>query len=146
MREKHDLRAMRGAKYLGAWDLVDDAGEPKEYVLEIESVREEVLTSYKNGVKSEKVCPVIKFVGARKEFVCSARCNMDTIGGLYGYKVKPLVGKLLCLYGTKTMSFGKMVDCIRIKAEVPARKGETLADRPVDEAMRKRQTDAAGES
>ena len=139
-------RSLIEKDYMGAWDLVDRAGKPKDYTLEIESVGSQNLKT--REVPKGKRKAVIRFKGASKGFVSNST-NCETIEGMYGDNTDNWVGKLVTLYATTTSMAGKkrgdpmrQVPCIRVRPMVPKGKAESVESRPVDPDMRSQQ-DAA---
>jgi hypothetical protein len=48
------------------------------------------------------------------------KTNAKTISRLYGTETDAWIGKRITLFPTTCQSFGETVDCIRVKADVPA--------------------------
>lgn len=144
-RVNHDVRSMVDRDYLGAWDLVDNEGSPREYTLEIVETKPKKLRSRnkETGKMDLKTVPVVRFARAEKGLVLSAKINRETVIDLYGPDTRAWVGKKLTLYATKTQAFGKTVDCIRIRPVAPKGPAEQVETRQVDEAMRAAQVAAA---
>lgn len=113
-----DFRALYGRDYIGSWDLVE-----RDRTLKIARVVQAVLRSTEEGKKPDKR-PVIYFEGTDKGFVLNVT-NGTTIAGLYGNKVAGWIGKRITLYASTCMSFGKRVDCIRVRPAVPNQKMRT---------------------
>lgn len=108
--------------YLAAFDL---GGQDR--VLTIRAVLGEELKS-KN--KTEKK-PVVYFVetrakaeangdGSKEKRFALNKTNQKVIIAMYGREVEAWKGKRITLYPTKAEAFGEMVDCIRVRAGVPA--------------------------
>lgn len=55
------------------------------------------------------------------------KTNCRTISELYGNNTEEWKGRRITLYPTTTKAFGKTVDCIRIRDNVPADKKESAA-------------------
>lgn len=136
---------MTDRETMGAWDLVDRAGKPKDWPLEIERVDAGVVKS-KEKPKGERR-PFVYFKGARKPLVCNAT-NAEAISSIAGSAdTDRWVGLRITLYSTTVRSGkGKMVPGIRIRP-MKANHAEEMGDgQPVDEAMRAEQQAAmAGE-
>ena len=134
-------RGLIEREYLGAWDLVDKAGKPKEWTLAIESATSRKVYSQK--IKKDAGRCVLTFRGASKPLIAGATL-CTTIEGMYGSDIEQWVGKLVTLYPTTTdVGPKKGVPCIRIRPSVPRGKGEV--DMPkvdVDPAMRAKQNEA----
>ena len=97
------------AHRLSASDL---AAGPKAFVIKGWSMAD----FPKEGGGSEKK-PEIAFEGTENTFICNPT-NLNTIKSLYPCEdTDETIGKEIVLYKTKTPFGGKMVDCIRIKAE-----------------------------
>ena len=60
----------------------------------------------------------------QKRLVCN-KTNAATLIKLLGPKAKDWKGKRITLFPTKCQSFGELVDCIRIRSEVPEPAKET---------------------
>lgn len=135
---------MTDRETLGAWDLVDAQGQPKDWTLEIIGVKAGRVQS-REKPKGERR-PFIYFRGAKKPLVCNAT-NATTISSIAGSEdTDRWIGLRVTLYQTKVRAkAGQPVDGIRIrpkKAEAPA---EEMGDgQPVDEKIRGEQ-DAAFE-
>ena len=70
-----------------------------------------------------KIC--IWFNGAEKGMTLNV-INRNTIIDLYGPETDNWHGESITLYPTKTEWQGKMVDCVRIRTEVPAKNNKSL--------------------
>lgn len=123
-----DYRSMFSSAFLNARDL---AGE--ERVCVIEKVVPGVVGD------EEKDQPVITFEGEKKLFGCN-RTNGDTIANLYGKETDEWVGKAVTLYPSTTPLRGAIVDCIRIRPEVPG--GQRGRKSASSEAKRIRELEA----
>jgi hypothetical protein len=135
-------RAMTDKETLGAWDLADKAGNPKDFTLEIVRVQRGLVQS-KEKPKGEHR-PFIYFKNAQKPLVCNAT-NAETISAMAGSEdTDRWIGLRVTLYQTRVKSKGgKPVQGIRIrpmKASGPV--DEIGAGNPVDEAMRAEQNEA----
>lgn len=144
-RVNFDVRSMVDRDYIGAWDLVDNDGKPRDYTVEIISTEPKKLRSRnkETGKMELKTVPVVRFARVEKGLCLSAKINRETVIDLYGPDTRTWVGKKITLYPTKTLAFGKTVDCIRIRPVAPKGPAEQVETRPVDEEMRARQTEAA---
>jgi hypothetical protein len=135
-------RSFTDRETLGSWDLVDKAGKPKEFTLEIERVVAGVVKS-REKPKGERR-PFIYFRGATKPLVCNAT-NAETISSIAGSEdVERWVGLRVALYQTKVRAkAGGQVMGIRVRPMAAKGPAEELgAGQPVDEEMRAEQ--AAG--
>lgn len=135
-------RSMTDKETLGAWDLVDKSGKPKDFVLEIQRVQRGLVQS-KEKPKGEHR-PFVYFKGAQKPLVCNAT-NAESFSSMAGSEdTDRWIGLRVTLYQTQVRSKGgKQVTGIRVrplKATGPAE--EMGAGQPVDEAMRDEQTNA----
>lgn len=136
-------RTMMEKDFLGAWDLVDDSLKPREYTLEIASVKSEVLKTRETPKGKRRV--VIRFHNARKGFVANTT-NCETIESLYGSDTNGWIGKLVSLYATDVRDpKGKgTIKGIRIRPVMPKGKAEAVKEREVDPAIRDAQNEAFG--
>ncbi len=136
-------RTLVEKEYLGAWDLADAAGKPRQYVLEIAAV-ESVALKTRETPKGRRKC-VISFKGAQKKFVGNTT-NCETIESLYGPDVDLWVGKSVTLYQTDVRSpTGKgTIKGIRVRPQVPPGKAEVIESRDVDPETRAAQNEAFG--
>lgn len=135
-------RSLIEKDYLGAWDLVDRAGKPKDYTLKIVAVESRALKTKQTPKGKRKA--VIRFEGADKAFVSNST-NCESIEGMYGSDIEGWKGKLITLYQT-TCDVGpkRNVPCIRVRPTVPKGKAEQVASQPVDEGQRAAQDEAFG--
>lgn len=128
-----DYRTMYDCKWIRAWDL-----NGQDVVVTIERVEAGIIENEKE--KTSTRIPVLWFKGWSKPFGVSAKINGKTIAGMYGKKTESWKGKQITLYPTTTELKGEVVDCIRIRPEVPTAAEEPadlLADRP-GEPLRKK--------
>ena len=134
-------RGLIEREYLGAWDLVDRSGKPKDWTLEIASATSKKVYSQK--IKKDAGRCVLTFKGASKPLIAGATL-CTTIEGMYGSDIEQWIGKLVTLYPTTTdVGPKKGVPCIRIRPSVPRGKGEVDMPRvEVDPAMRAKQDEA----
>lgn len=123
-----DYRKFFDRQYLGAWDLVDAQGRPRDVTVEIERVVAGELVSEGNK-KTRK--PIIHLRGKEKRLAANVT-NCRTIAGLYGTDVRQWVGKLITIYPTTTKFGRETVDCIRIRPSVPRGKADTSPTPAVD--------------
>ncbi len=98
-------------RFVAAADL-----QGRSFTLTIRSVTLEDMQSHDNQTVTK---PVAWFTNAAKGLVLN-RTNCMTIADLYGMETDDWVGKSIIIYATKVRSFGKIVDAIRVRAEVPA--------------------------
>lgn len=138
-------RSLIDKDFMGAWDLVDKTGKPKDYTLAIAKVESKLLKT-KEQPKGRRRC-TITFHKAQKQFVANST-NCETIAGMYGNDVDAWVGKLVTLYQTTTRDpknpRGPEVPCIRVRPRKPTGQAEEIEAQPVDEAMRDAQDKAFG--
>ncbi len=55
------------------------------------------------------------------------KTNATTIASMHGNEIDDWKGKRITLYPTQALAFGDMVDCIRVRPEVPAAAEEVSA-------------------
>ena len=106
-----DYRTMFDRDYISHFDL-----DGKEVTVKIVSVKAGELTA--NGGKKTKK-PVIYFEGAERGLALN-KTNSKTIAGLYGNKTEDWIGKRITMFTTTTSFGGEVMDCIRIKPQIPA--------------------------
>ena len=94
----------------------------QDVALTISSVSQERLKT----TQGESLAVVVEFAemdkrptSERKRFVCN-KTNAKTSAKLYGTDVVDWVDRRVTLFPTRCEAFGEMVDCIRIRPEVPA--------------------------
>lgn len=136
-------RTMTDRETLGAWDLVDRAGKPKDWTLEIVRVAAGVVKS-REKPKGDKR-PFVHFRGASKPLVCNAT-NAETISRLAGSEdTDRWIGMKVTLYQTRVKAKGgEAVMGIRVRPGKASGAAEEMGDgQPVDEAMRAAQVAAA---
>jgi hypothetical protein len=128
---------------IGAWDLVDRSGKPRDFTLEISAVRGQKVKSKENPKGKGK--PVLSFKGAEKYLIAGA-VNCQTIEGMYGSDTDGWLGKSITLYATTTDVGPKRgVPCVRVRPTKPTGKADAvLPSQPVDPAMRAIQDEAFG--
>ncbi len=138
-------RSYTDRETMGAWDLVDREGKPRDWPLEIVKVEGGIVKS-KEKPKGERR-PFVYFRNARKPLVCNAT-NAEAISSMAGSEdTDRWIGLRITLYPTTVKSGkGKMVPGIRIRP-MKANHAEDMGDgQAVDEAMRAQQEAAiAGE-
>ena len=137
-------RALTDRDTLGSWDLVDKAGNPKDWTLEIARVEKGLVKSRERPKGEHR--PFVFFKGATKPMVCNAT-NAETISAIAGSEdVTRWVGCKVTLFSTRVRAkAGGQVMGIRIRP-MKGTVAEELGDgRPVDEAMRREQEDGARE-
>ena len=105
-----DYRAMFDREHIGAWDI---AG--RDVTVVISKVRAGQLVG-EGGRKSKK--PIIHFQGKEKTFAAN-KTNCKIIAAMYGTDTRQWVGKRITLYATTTEMAGQVVDCIRVRPQVP---------------------------
>lgn len=141
---------MLSSSYLGAWDLFDDDGNPRDRVARIKAVNAVTLPGIRGKIEENRR-PVLTLEDSRgnewpKKLIVNATIG-EVIAGMYGPNVRGWSGKLIALYPTTTRGArGGTVDCVRVRPTAPtAKPAEKGPDRPVDEAMRERQMRESGE-
>lgn len=123
-----DYRKFFDKQYLGAWDLVDGSGKPRDVTVEIEKVVAGELVSEGNK-KTKK--PILHLRGKEKKLAANVT-NCRTIAGMYGNDVRQWVGKLITIFPTTT-KFGKeTVEAIRVRPTIPKTKADTTPMPAVD--------------
>ena len=104
-----DYRTMFDSDYVASWDLNGDV------TVTIEKVEAGEVQNREGG-KQRK--PVIHFTEAKKPLVGN-KTNCKTIAAMYGKKTEDWKGKKITLYATTCEGFGDVLDCIRVRPEVP---------------------------
>jgi len=138
-------RKMTDRDTMGAWDLVGPDGKPKDWTLEIESVKAGVVKS-REKPKGDKR-PFVFFRGAKKPLVCNTT-NAESFSAMAGSEdTDRWIGMKVTLYQTSVRSAaGKQVMGIRVRPMRATAAVEEMGDgRPVDEAMRAEQEAAMAE-
>ncbi len=138
-------RSMTDRDTLGAWDLVDRDGKPKDWTMEIVRVAASKVVSKEkpNGERR----PFIYFKGAKKPLVCNAT-NATTISEMAGSEdTDRWIGLRVTLYQTRVKAKGgKQVPGIRIRPMKATAPVEEMGEgQPVDEAMRAEQREGQDE-
>jgi hypothetical protein len=132
---------------LGAWDLVDAHGRPKDWTLEIVKVTMQKVKSKQQPKGRGK--PHIFFKGAEKYLIAGATI-CEAIEGMYGGDYDKWIGKRITLHQSTTemtKEKGKpavTVPCIRVRVTVPKGAAEDIPRQDVDPAMRAIQNEAFG--
>ena len=120
------MPANKGQKYEGDAQLLKSSSYLRAYHLQGRDVSVEIETAQTETVKStdgsEKKMLVIYFAGKSLGLGLN-NTNISTIVGLHGKMVKTWKGKRITLYPTTCQSFGKTVECIRVRDVAPL-KGE----------------------
>ena len=115
-----DFRLLFPSLYLGAADL-----HGKDATLTIRRIIVEELKTDRGDEKK----PVIYFEetaakaaksGDKEKRIVLNKTNATAIAFLYGNEIDDWTGKRITIYPTKAQAFGKIVDCIRVREEVPA--------------------------
>lgn len=134
-------RSLIEKDFLGAWDLTDAAGNPKDYTLRISAVDTASLKT-RETPKGKRKC-VISFHGAKKRMVANST-NCELIEGMYGPDVDKWVGQSITLYqgDVRNPKGGGTIKGVKVRPKKPTGAPETIVEKPVDEAMRAEQ-DAA---
>jgi hypothetical protein len=138
-------RSMTDRETMGAWDLVDRAGKPKDWTLEIVGVKAAVVKS-REKPKGERR-PHVFFKGASKPLVCNAT-NAESFSSMAGSEdTDKWIGLRVTLFQTQVKSKGgKPVQGIRVRPMRATAAAEEMGDgQPVDEAMRAEQEAAQRE-
>jgi len=108
-------KLMFPSEYLRAVDLLN-----KEHIVTIEEIVKRDLVGT-NGEHSDKWC--VRYVGTKRWHVLNITAGI-VLSGLYGEDPNNWIGKSIIIYPTKDRSYGKIVDCIRIKEEIPKGGGD----------------------
>lgn len=129
--------------YLGAWDLVDKSGTPKDYTLEMLKVSSQSLKT-REQPKGKRKC-VINFKGAQKAMVANTT-NCEILENLYGPDTNGWIGKTITLYqgDVRSPKGGGTIKGVKVRPQVPRGKAETIEIAPVNEEMRAAQNEAFG--
>jgi len=106
-------------EYVGACDL-----EGGDAMVVIERIQIEEL---RNVEKKAEKKPVIWFRGAKKRMVLN-KTNAKIIAGLYGNNTDSWKGEAIALYATTCESFGKTVECVRVRDQKPSKQNRTKAE------------------
>ncbi len=124
---------------MGAWDLVDRAGKPKDWTLEIQAVKSDVVKSQECPTGQRKTH--IRFKGAQKPLVAGATIctSIEELAGTDD--VDKWIGMKVTLYGARVRGKGgKTCWGIRVRPMKARGPAEELGDgQPIDEAMRDEQ-------
>lgn len=106
---------------------------PSEYVAAVEFAGKDVTLTIKqieiadlrmvDNTTQKK--PVLHFVETPKKLVLN-KTNANQIAELHGSEARKWVGKRITLYPTKCQSFGKTVDCVRIRPIAPRGKAAAV--------------------
>jgi hypothetical protein len=130
---------------LGAWDLVDREGKPKDWTLEIAKVEKHLVKSREKPKGEHR--PHVFFRGASKPLVCNTT-NAETISSIAGSEdTDRWIGVRVTLYQAKVRS-AKGGSCMGIRVRPQRASGpvEELGDgQSVDEAMRAEQEAAVAD-
>ena len=132
-------RAMTDKETLGAWDLADKNGKPKDFVLEIARVQRGLVQSREKPKGEHR--PFVYFKGAQKPLVCNAT-NAESFSSMAGSEdTDRWIGMKVTLYATQVKSKGgKPVQGIRVRPMKATGAVEEMgAGNPVDEEMRAEQ-------
>ncbi len=140
-RPDDDVRLMFDSKFIGAWDLMGQ---------DVTVTIAKVVGGVVEGEKGRRDrAPLVSLKGWDKPLVLN-KTNMKTVGAMYGFKVKDWVGKRVTLYATTCQGKGGgIVDCIRMRPQVPARPGvpqSHVGFVAVNQEMRRNQMVQAGET
>lgn len=114
MANKVDYRSLYDRDYLGHFDLP----EGREVTVTIASVKGGELIA-QGGRKSKK--PIIMFEGKEKGLIVN-KTNGKAISGMYGPIISDWPGKRVTLYKAQTQMGADLVDCIRIRPQIPQKK------------------------
>ena len=112
--------------YIGAYALPD--GE--DLTVTIDFVRSEEVTG--SGGKKE-ICTVAHLVG-QKPMILNVT-NSKSIHKLYGPYIEDWAGKPITLYASTTKLAGELVECLRIRPSVSARKKPAINDQRFSKAL-----------
>jgi len=135
-------KSMIEKDYFGAWSLLDPkTGKAREVVVEIEKAQSENLKTAQTPKGKRKL--VLRLKGQAKGLVINST-NAITIASMYGDNTDGWAGKKIALYvgQARNPQDGSMVPAIRVRPKVPGTNAEPMPDGPVDEAMRKQQSEA----
>ena len=107
-------RSMTDRETLGAWDLVDKNGKPKDWVLEIAKVQRGLVQSKEKPRGEHR--PFVYFKGASKPLVCNAT-NAESFSSMAGSEdTDRWIGMRVTLYQAQVKSKGgKPVQGIRVR-------------------------------
>lgn len=132
-----DVRLLYPSLYLGAADLQGkDANLTirrlivEELKTERGSERKPVLYFVETAAKAAKAGSPDK----EKRLVCN-KTNALMIASIHGHEIDNWTGKRITLYATKAQSFGKTVDCIRVRPSAPGTEPVATESAPVPGAQ-----------
>ena len=115
-----DYRLLFPSLYLGAHDL-----QGKDVTLTIRRVVVEELKTERGSEKKpicyfEETRPKAEKTGDKEKRIVLNKTNATSIAALHGNEIDEWGGKKVTFYPTQAQAFGKIVDCIRVREEVPA--------------------------
>ena len=105
-----DYREMFDKDYIGAYDLKGDT------VVTIVDVQAKKIKNVQKDRDEKR--PIITLDGYEKRWVCNVT-NGAIIANMYSPQVEKWRGKRVTIYPTTTQAFGKIVDCIRTRPQIP---------------------------
>jgi len=117
-----DARKLFPSVFLAAHDL-----DGKDVTLTIRALVQEELKTDRGGEDKwilyfEETAKKAKSPRMEKRMVMN-KTNAKTIMAIHGSETDDWVGKKIVLYPTKTPAFGEIVDCIRVRENVPVEAG-----------------------
>ena len=136
-------RSLIDRDFLGSHDLVDKAGTPKDFTVQITKVEPKLLKTAQNP-KGKRKC-VMSLKGASKQYVANVT-NCKIIENMYGPNIEGWVGKKITLYqGEVRDPNGGMTIGIKVRPRVPGGAAEEIVSQPVNEERRAEQAKAFGD-
>ncbi len=107
-----DFRSLYDNSYIYAFDLMG-----KDVTATISDVK---AAKVKDSEGKEQKKPIIWFRESKdKRGLVLCKTNGRTIAALYGNETNEWIGKRITLFATTCEAFGKTVECIRIRPQIP---------------------------
>ena len=116
------------SKYVSASDL-----RGREVVVTIKKIEPRHKIEVDGGKKEAKV--LVLFAETDKGWLLNITCS-KVIQGIYGRDPREWIGKLITIFPTTCEAFGETVECIRVKAGIPAPKQSSKKQEPPPEPTR----------
>lgn len=120
-------------RYIGAYALPNG----NDLVVTIEGVRSEEITM----MQGKKEVHSIMYLKGQKPMILNAT-NSKSIHKLYGPYIEEWVGKQITLYASTAKLGGEMVECLRIRPNVPVREKKPITDERLAAAIEQIKTGA----
>lgn len=120
-------------RYIGAYALPNG----NDLVVTIEGVRSEEITM----MQGKKEVHSIMYLKGQKPMILNAT-NSKSIHKLYGPYIEDWAGKQLTLYASTAKFGGEMVECLRIRPNVPVREKKAITGERLAAALEQIRTGA----